>query len=78
MPDSAVLDVVFGLSFVFFVLAVFASAINEALAALLRTRSLEGWVTDNLITPPTGGSQVSPDTVSHATNLANRIFAHPL
>lgn len=57
LSENSVLDVAIGMSFIFFVLAVFATAISEAIAAILQTRSksLEGWLTDNLANPDATG-----------------------
>jgi len=84
LSDVPALDVAIGLSFVFFVLAVFATALREAGAALLGTRSrtLEAWLQENLAPPSTvrlkrKDKKANPD-VQAAAQTKDAIFEHPL
>jgi hypothetical protein len=67
-----VVDVVIGLSFVYFIVSVFASAIVEAIAGMTRyrARTLEGWLADNLTTEPRPSAA--------AKERAGAVLDHPL
>lgn len=78
MSDIPALDVAIGMSFVFFVMAVFATAITEAVASILGTRSrtLEGWLKDNL-TPPAGSGKEFRTGRNGTQAVVDQIYAHP-
>ena len=74
LSESSALDVAIGLSFVFFVLAVFAMAINEAIstATKLRAKTLEKWLEQNLANP----GAVEAD-ISTAKETVVKFYEHP-
>jgi hypothetical protein len=78
LSESSVIDVAIGMSFTFFVLALFASAINEAVAGALGTRSktLQGWLRDNLAGPAAGREAVAA-AASAAELKVDAFYAHP-
>lgn len=92
MSDIPALDVAIGLSFVFFILAVFATAITEAIASAcnLRAKTLEGWLKDNLTEQPLPqkGSLDTSDAQKErgsqfktaragSQKMIDQIYAHP-
>jgi hypothetical protein len=71
--DWVIVEVVIGLSFLFFVLSIVVSAVNEAISALfkLRARTLEQGVV-NLITGATGRAD------TEGVNVVRQIYDHSL
>lgn len=74
VTGNSALDVAIGLSFVFFVLAVFAMAINEVISSFTQQRSntLVKWLEDNLAKPNAGKAETD-----HAKLLVTRFYDHP-
>jgi hypothetical protein len=72
MLDLAALDVVIGLVFVYFILSLICSAVNEAIASGLRWRSkMLGTAVENLLSGQTHRTEEGQE-------LARHIFKHPL
>jgi hypothetical protein len=70
--DSAALDVAIGLVFLFFVLSIVVSAINELVASVLRWRSKTlGLGIENLLSG-------TPDITAEGRALARAVHEHPL
>jgi len=59
LSGNSVLDVAIGLSFVFFVLAILATALSEAVSSLRgwRSKALEKWLEQNLATSGAGAAK---------------------
>jgi len=74
LTQSSVIDVAVGMSFLFFVLAIFASAVNEAVTAVfgIRSRSLRNWLNDGLPTP----GQVDAGRAG-ASAVLDAFYSHP-
>jgi hypothetical protein len=72
LASNSVIAVAIGMSFLFFILAVFATALQEAAAAVFgfRSKMLGQWLEDNLATAAAGGAKDVP-------SLADAFFAHP-
>ena len=53
LASNSIIEVAIGMSFLFFILAVFATALQEAAAAFFgfRSKMLGSWLEDNLKTP---------------------------
>jgi hypothetical protein len=79
VSENSLIDIAIGMSFTFFVLALFASAINEAITAALGTRakSLEGWLTENLTQPATGQAAAAAEATANAKQKVAAFYSHP-
>jgi hypothetical protein len=75
MSGYAVVDVAIGLSFIFFLLSVVATAIVEAVAGVFkyRARALEGWLAQSL-----AGAAPSPESMTERTEIAGKVMNHPI
>jgi hypothetical protein len=72
LASNSVIEVAIGMSFLFFILAVFATALQEAAAAVFgfRSKMLGQWLNDNLQT-------AGPRDAKAIPSLADAFFAHP-
>jgi len=83
VSENSLIDIAIGMSFMFFVLALFASAINEAISAALGTRSktLEGWLKENLADAargePAAGRPAPAPAARTAQQTVDAFYSHP-
>jgi hypothetical protein len=74
LTQSSVIDVAVGMSFLFFVLAIFASATNEAVSAVLgiRSKSLRKWLDDGI-----PASAQANGGAAQANAVVDAFYSHP-
>ena len=74
LTQSSVIDVAVGMSFLFFVLAIFASATNEAVSAVLgiRSKSLRKWLDDGI--PASAQANAG---AAQANAVVDAFYSHP-